>query len=61
MGEMRTPLCFKIHGWQSDTNSEIIVFSHGISQELAITEFKNHVNRHWNLIETYQPHGCMDG
>lgn len=40
---MRTPLSFKIHGWQSDMNSEIIVFRHGVNQELVMTEFRNDV------------------
>lgn len=34
-GGMRTPLCFKIHGQQSDMNSEITVFSHGVNQKLS--------------------------
>lgn len=34
-GGMRTLLCFKIHGRQSDTDSEITVFSHGVNQKLS--------------------------
>lgn len=53
MVEMRTLLCFKIHEGQSDMNSEIIVFSHGVKQKLVTTEFKNDVKIHEHLIETY--------
>lgn len=63
VSEMRTPLSFKIHGWQSDMNSEIIVFRHGVNQELVMTEFRNDVKialESRRGVFARQTEGCAD-
>ena len=43
----------KIHGRQSDMNSEIMYRSHGVTQNLFIMGSRHDTKVHWNLIQTY--------